>query len=59
MRTLAIGDIHGCASELRTLLTELGWTLQYDGTTAVELTVGELEKYSDCRGWVDVCKGWR
>ena len=33
-----IGDIHGCASELRTLLTELGWTLQYDGTTAVDAT---------------------
>lgn len=32
------GDIHGCASELRTLLTELGWTLQYDGTTAVDAT---------------------
>src|SRR5690606_11785521 len=32
------GDIHGCASELRTLLTELGWTLQFDGTTAVDAT---------------------
>ena len=28
-------------------------------SSAVELTVGELERYSDCRGWVDVCKGWR
>jgi polynucleotide kinase-phosphatase len=29
------GDIHGCASELRTLLAELGWELQYDGDLAV------------------------
>ena len=29
-----IGDVHGCAAELRTLLTELGWELSYeaDGT---------------------------
>ena len=25
-----VGDVHGCASELRTLLTELGWQLSYD-----------------------------
>ncbi len=25
-----VGDIHGCASELRTLLTELGWELEHD-----------------------------
>lgn len=25
-----VGDVHGCASELRTLLTELGWDLSYD-----------------------------
>ena len=25
-----VGDIHGCASELRTLLAELGWELSYD-----------------------------
>jgi protein phosphatase len=25
-----IGDVHGCASELRTLLTELGWHLELD-----------------------------
>ena len=25
-----VGDVHGCASELRTLLTELGWELSYD-----------------------------
>jgi polynucleotide kinase-phosphatase len=31
-----IGDVHGCASELRTLLTELGWQLERDG----ELVVG-------------------
>jgi polynucleotide kinase-phosphatase len=33
-----IGDIHGCASELRSLLTELGWMLQYDGTAAIDAT---------------------
>ncbi|ADG77124.1 Metallophosphoesterase OS=Tsukamurella paurometabola (strain ATCC 8368 / DSM / CCUG 35730 /CIP 100753 / JCM 10117 / KCTC 9821 / NBRC 16120 / NCIMB 702349/ NCTC 13040) OX=521096 GN=Tpau_0483 PE=4 SV=1 [Tsukamurella paurometabola] len=26
-----IGDVHGCAAELRTLLTELGWTVRADG----------------------------
>ncbi|GAA1931445.1 polynucleotide kinase-phosphatase [Nocardioides lentus] len=26
-----VGDVHGCASELRTLLLELGWTVQEDG----------------------------
>lgn len=31
-----IGDIHGCASELHTLLIELGWTIQYDGTKAID-----------------------
>jgi polynucleotide kinase-phosphatase len=30
-----IGDIHGCASELRALLASLGWQLQYDRDTAV------------------------
>jgi len=30
-----IGDVHGCAAELRTLLTRLGWQLEYDGGTAV------------------------
>ena len=30
-----IGDVHGCASELRTLLTELGWRLEYDGGLAI------------------------
>ncbi len=30
-----IGDVHGCASELRTLLTELGWEIEYDGDLAV------------------------
>jgi polynucleotide kinase-phosphatase len=33
-----VGDIHGCASELRTLLTELGWQIQYHGTTAIDAT---------------------
>ena len=30
-----IGDVHGCSAELRTLLTQLGWQLEYDGSTAV------------------------
>ncbi len=30
-----IGDVHGCGAELRTLLTRLGWQLEYDGGTAV------------------------
>jgi polynucleotide kinase-phosphatase len=29
-----IGDVHGCAAELRTLLTRLGWQLEYDGGRA-------------------------
>jgi polynucleotide kinase-phosphatase len=33
-----IGDIHGCAFELRTLLTELGWQIRYDGDNAVDAT---------------------
>lgn len=28
------------------------------GNSAIELTVDELEKYSNCSAWVDVCKGW-
>lgn len=27
------------------------------GNSAIELTIPELEKYSGCKGWVDVCKG--
>ncbi|WGL53333.1 polynucleotide kinase-phosphatase [Nocardioides sp. BP30] len=30
-----IGDVHGCASELRSLLSRLGWTIEYDGERAV------------------------
>jgi polynucleotide kinase-phosphatase len=30
-----IGDVHGCVSELRTLLKELGWQVRYDGDLAV------------------------
>ncbi|WP_408898845.1 polynucleotide kinase-phosphatase [Nocardioides sp. R1-1] len=30
-----IGDVHGCASELRSLLVRLGWDIEYDGTAAV------------------------
>ena len=26
--------------------------------SAIELTTGELEKYSGYTAWVDVCKGW-
>lgn len=26
--------------------------------SAIELTIPQLEKYSDCSGWVDVCKDW-
>ncbi len=28
------------------------------GNSAVELTIGELEKYSNYSAWVDVCKAW-
>lgn len=27
--------------------------------SAIELTIGELEKYSGFTAWVDVCKGWQ
>ncbi len=27
-------------------------------SSAIELTIPELEKYSGCTAWVDVCKGW-
>lgn len=26
--------------------------------SAIELTIPELEQYSGCASWVDVCKGW-
>lgn len=26
--------------------------------SAIELTLDELERYSGCTAWVDVCKGW-
>ncbi|WGX95038.1 polynucleotide kinase-phosphatase [Nocardioides sp. L-11A] len=29
-----VGDVHGCAAELRTLLGELGWRLEYDAAGA-------------------------
>ena len=29
-----------------------------DGHSAVDLTLGELMKYSHFSGWVDTCKGW-
>ena len=27
--------------------------------SAIEMTMDDLEKYSKCRKWVDVCKAWR
>lgn len=27
--------------------------------SAIELTIPELEQYSRCAGWVDVCKSWQ
>jgi polynucleotide kinase-phosphatase len=30
-----VGDVHGCASELRILLAELGWQIEYDDGVAV------------------------
>lgn len=29
------------------------------GNSAIELTCPELEAYSHCQGWIDVCKGWQ
>ena len=29
------------------------------GNSAIELTLPELEKYSNALGWIDVCKGWK
>jgi len=26
--------------------------------SAIELTISELEKYSEFLSWIDVCKGW-
>ncbi|MBV6762752.1 polynucleotide kinase-phosphatase [Rhodococcus opacus] len=43
-----IGDVHGCRSELQTLLRELGWTLELDGGGAshpegrIAVFVGDL-----------------
>lgn len=33
-----IGDVHGCATELRTLLTDLGWQIMTDGAADVGAT---------------------
>lgn len=27
--------------------------------SAIEMTIEELERYSKCQKWVDVCKGWQ
>ena len=29
------------------------------GSSAIELTIGELERYSGYAAWVDVCKNWQ
>ena len=29
------------------------------GNSAIELTLPELEKYSNALSWIDVCKGWK
>ncbi len=29
-----------------------------NSNSAIELTIAELEKYSNAQGWVDVCKEW-
>ena len=29
------------------------------GSSAIELTCGELEEYSHSLGWIDVCKSWQ
>lgn len=29
------------------------------GNSAIPLSIPELEQYSDCEDWVDVCKGWQ
>jgi predicted kinase len=31
-----IGDVHGCDTELRRLLTRLGWTIEYDHGNAID-----------------------
>ncbi|HCC36106.1 MAG TPA: EBSC protein [Ruminococcaceae bacterium] len=28
------------------------------GNSAIELTISQLERFSNCREWIDVCKGW-
>ena len=28
------------------------------GSSAIELTLAELEHYSNCTAWIDVCKNW-
>ena len=27
--------------------------------SAIELTIDQLEQYSNSLGWIDVCKGWQ
>lgn len=29
------------------------------GNSAIEMTMGDLEKYSGYTAWIDVCKGWQ
>ncbi len=28
------------------------------GNSAIELTIPQLERFSNCKEWIDVCKGW-
>lgn len=28
------------------------------GNSAIELTIPQLEQFSNCKEWIDVCKGW-
>ena len=28
-------------------------------SSAIELTLTELEQYSGCKSWIDICKGWQ
>lgn len=30
-----------------------------NSNSAIELTIPELEQYSGCTAWIDVCKGWQ
>lgn len=38
---------------------ETVWPAAGSASSAIELTLDELERFSGARGWVDVAKGWR